>query len=55
LPFESGHADQDEADVVAVAVVAELFQASGFQPVRPVDVNSSVCRASSKSNINSGS
>jgi hypothetical protein len=33
LPFESGHADQDEADVVAVEVVAELFQALGFQPV----------------------
>jgi hypothetical protein len=33
LPFESGHADQDEADVVAVEVVPKLFQALGFQPV----------------------
>jgi hypothetical protein len=37
LPFESGHADQDEADVVAVEVVAELFQALGFQPIGLVD------------------
>jgi len=33
LPFESGPADQDEADVVAVEVAAELFQALGFQAV----------------------
>ena len=37
LPFESGHADQDQADVVAVEVVPELFQALGFQPVCFVD------------------
>ena len=37
MPFESGHADQDEPDVVAVEVVAEVFQALGFQPVCFVD------------------
>ena len=36
LSFEPGHPDQDHADVAAVEVVANLFQPSGFQPVRLV-------------------
>jgi hypothetical protein len=55
LPFESGPADQDEPDVVAVEVVVELFQALVFSRSASSTMSGSVCRASSKSNINSGS
>jgi hypothetical protein len=35
--FETGHADQDQPDVVAVEEVAELCEARGFQSVGFVD------------------
>jgi len=36
-PVEAGHADQDQAEVVAVEEVSELFQPAGFQSVCFVD------------------
>jgi hypothetical protein len=39
LSVQAGHAGQDEAEVVAVEDVPELFQAGGFQPVSAVEDN----------------
>ncbi len=37
-PFESGHADEDQSEVVAVEVVAKLFQSLLFEEVGFVDL-----------------
>ena len=37
LPVGAGHADQDDAEVVAVEEVAELFETVGLEPVGLVD------------------
>ncbi len=37
VAFQSGHADQDQAQVVAVDEVPKLFEAGGFQAVGLVD------------------
>ena len=36
--LQPGHADQDQSDVVAVEIVAELFQSASFEPVGFVDL-----------------
>jgi hypothetical protein len=38
LTIKSGHADQDHPDVVAVEEVPQVFQPTGFEPVRFVDL-----------------
>ena len=42
LTFEPGHTDQDQPDVAAVEVVADLLQPGGLEPISLSTINSCV-------------